>query len=170
MAKPPDPLESGSFSIRIYTERDEDGVASLSVRAWEPVFSSMRGVLGAVIFDRLYPGGIADQDAAVRNVCNDHLDTTWVAESSGIPMGFVVVHLRPDSVVGEVWMLAVDPPYQRRGVGRALTDHAVARIRDAGKTMVQIGTGADEGHAPARPTYESAGFTSVPIAHYFKAL
>jgi hypothetical protein len=33
-----------------------------------------------------------------------------------------------------------------------------------------VETGGDPGHAPARRTYEKAGYTLMPIARYFKAL
>jgi hypothetical protein len=36
--------------------------------------------------------------------------------------------------------------------------------------VVTVETGGDPGHAPARATYESAGFTLFPISRYFKAL
>jgi hypothetical protein len=37
-------------------------------------------------------------------------------------------------------------------------------------TVVLVSTGGDIGHAPARRTYEKAGFTPMPAVHYFKAL
>jgi hypothetical protein len=52
-----------------------------------------------------------------------------------------------------------------------------ARIRDHqpsdGEAVVRvamIGTGGDPGHAPARRVYESADYTLMPMARYFKAL
>jgi hypothetical protein len=35
-------------------------------------------------------------------------------------------------------------------------------------TTVMVETGGDPGHAPARRTYESAGFRPFPVARYFK--
>jgi hypothetical protein len=39
-----------------------------------------------------------------------------------------------------------------------------------GETLVQLGTGGDPGHAPARHTYEKAGFTPLPLVRYYKEL
>lgn len=39
-----------------------------------------------------------------------------------------------------------------------------------GLPLVEIGTGGDPGHAPARHVYEKAGFTALPIVRYYKAL
>ena len=36
--------------------------------------------------------------------------------------------------------------------------------------LVQLGTGGDPGHAPARHTYEKAGFTPLPLVRYYKEL
>lgn len=36
--------------------------------------------------------------------------------------------------------------------------------------VVLVSTGGDIGHAPARRTYEKAGFTPMPVVNYFKAL
>jgi GNAT superfamily N-acetyltransferase len=67
-------------------------------------------------------------------------------------------------------MLAVDPGHQHRGLGTALTAFAIERIRAAGAPVAMVGTGADPGHAPARRTYEKAGFSLVPMARYFMAV
>jgi ribosomal protein S18 acetylase RimI-like enzyme len=85
--------------------------------------------------------------------------------------GFVATKITdPERLIGEVWMLAVDPDFQHRGIGSALTTFATERLRDAGMRLVMIDTGGDPGHAPARRVYEKADFTLLPIARYWKAL
>jgi len=37
-------------------------------------------------------------------------------------------------------------------------------------TMMMVETGGDPGHAPARHTYEAAGYQRWPVARYFKNL
>ena len=156
--------------IRCFEQSDADCVAELSIRAWDPVFDSMRQVLGNLIFLLLYPSWVDDQADAVRTTCAQQANTTWVAEAEAGVVGFVVVNLHENSPIGEIEMIAVDPVYQRRGIGRALTNFAVDRIKDAGKTVAMISTGGDQGHVQARRMYSSAGFTLRPIARYFKAL
>ena len=69
-----------------------------------------------------------------------------------------------------IYMLAVDPDYQGGGIGTALTEFALARIKDAGMPVAMVETGFDPGHAAARRTYEKAGYVQLPVARYFKKL
>ena len=64
----------------------------------------------------------------------------------------------------------VDPGYQRRGIAAVLTRHALARMKAAGMSTAMVETGGDPGHAPARATYEAAGFRLFPVAKYFRML
>jgi hypothetical protein len=55
--------------IRPLTEKDIDVVVDFSLRAWEPVFASLRTVLGEELLLRLHPDWRADQAAEVRSIC-----------------------------------------------------------------------------------------------------
>ncbi|CAM5533340.1 hypothetical protein SCYAM73S_01338 [Streptomyces cyaneofuscatus] len=50
------------------------------------------------------------------------------------------------------------------------TEFATAWMSKAGVTLASIWTGGDPGHAPARRTYEKAGYTALPLVRYYKAL
>jgi ribosomal protein S18 acetylase RimI-like enzyme len=67
-------------------------------------------------------------------------------------------------------MLAVDPDHQGGGIGTALTEFALDRLKYAGMKVAMVETGGDPGHAAARRTYEKAGCVLLPIARYFKNL
>lgn len=84
--------------------------------------------------------------------------------------GFVAVAPRPEDSIGEIHMVAVDPAYQRRGIGVELTEFAVRWIADQGFTTAMVETGGDPGHGPARGLYESAGFTPFPVVRYFRTV
>jgi GNAT superfamily N-acetyltransferase len=94
----------------------------------------------------------------------------WVADVDGHAVGFVAAKLDPDESIGEIYMLAIDPDHQRRGLGGELTAVATQWIRAAGMSIAMIDTGGDPGHAPARRLYEQAGYRPMPIVRYFKAL
>jgi ribosomal protein S18 acetylase RimI-like enzyme len=157
-------------AIRVLREDDIKAVVEFSVRAWRPVFESFGGLLGPKIFEHLYPDWAADQASAVDSTCRAEGNRVWVAEVDGRPVGFVAVIINDDTETGEIYMIAVDPDHQNRGIGSDLVAFAVDRIVERGMTLAEIGTGGDPGHAPARRVYEKAGFTPLPLVRYYKAL
>jgi len=158
-------------SIRPLAREDVDQVVDLSVRAWTPVFTSLREVLGAEMFERMHPGGWRTIQAdAVRETCTDPGMTVWVAADGDAVVGFVAVVLHTDDREGEIHMIAVDPELQRRGIAARLTDHAVEWIAQQGMELAVVATGGDPGHAPARASYERSGFTALPLVRYYKLL
>ena len=158
--------------IRDLEDADVAEVVALSLRAWAPVFASFGAVLGPAVYRHLYPDWRRSQAAAVERVCRDPAMRVRVADDGDRPVGFVAVVAHDESSdepgSGEVEMLAVDPAVQRRGIGRALVDDGVERLREAGVRLVAIGTGGDPGHGPARRTYEAAGFTPLPLVRYHR--
>ena len=85
-------------------------------------------------------------------------------------VGFIAYELKATTKVGEVQMLAVHPAQQNRGIGTRLNDFALDRMRERGMVMAEVGTGGDPGHAPARRSYEKAGYTAMPLVRYYRAL
>jgi GNAT superfamily N-acetyltransferase len=159
------------FSIRPVREDDLEALEELAVLAWEPVFVSLRTVLGPAIDDILYPDWQQQQRRTVRRYCAEMPEATaLVAEVEGTVAGFIVYELNQAEFQGEVELLAVHPAYQNQGVGTELNRVVIEHMREAGMRLVMVETGGDPGHAPARRTYEKAGYTLLPIARYFQAL
>jgi ribosomal protein S18 acetylase RimI-like enzyme len=157
--------------IRPFEGRDVAAVVELSLRAWEPVFASLEEVLGSAVFRRMHPDWREDQQRAVEEVCASEGTRVWVAEVNGETVGFVATGVfDSERNMGEITMLAVDPDHQTRGIGTALTEVALEGLKEAGMRVAMVETGGDPGHAPARRTYERAGFTLLPVARYFKNL
>jgi GNAT superfamily N-acetyltransferase len=159
-----------TVSIRALAEADIDEVVAFSLRAWAPVFESFRAVLGDEIYPRVYPDWRTSQARDVAGICRGCLDSTWVAEVDGRPVGFIVVVFDRGARGADIEMLAVDPGHQRRGIATALMEFAFDRMREAGVRVVAVGTGGDPGHAPARRAYEGAGFSPLPLVRYYKSL
>jgi ribosomal protein S18 acetylase RimI-like enzyme len=157
--------------IRPLTSTDLEAVVDLSLLAWEPVFDSFEKILGTEIFDLLHrPHWRAVQAADVRANCLAEGAESFVATTpDDVPVGFVVLHPGQDEPVGVVEMLAVHPEHQRRGHGRALMELAMQRLSDQGFPVINVGTGGDPGHAPARALYEALGFRGVPVVAYYLA-
>jgi GNAT superfamily N-acetyltransferase len=160
-----------TLAIRAFRPEDAPAVVDLSLRAWAPVHDSMRDVMGQEIFDLHHrPDWRTKQRADVTKVLEDPEATVWVAEGGGSVVGFAAAVLRADELMGELWMIAVDPDHQNHGLGTELTNVATNWMREAGMSHAVISTGGDLGHAPARRTYEKAGYRPFPGVNYFKAL
>jgi ribosomal protein S18 acetylase RimI-like enzyme len=112
----------------------------------------------------------AAQAASVEAACSDADAHVWVATEASQTAGFVALKLHADDQMGEIYMIAVDPDFQRRGIASRLIDHSVRWFREAGMAIAMVETGGDPGHAPARQAYESSGFQNLPVARYFKTL
>ena len=159
------------MKIQPYEACHLEAIVQLSLRSWESVFESVEKVMDPEIFAAQYPAGwrTAQQDA-VEAACSDSGVSVWVADQDGDVVGFDALVLHRKDLIGEVYMIAVDPDYQRQGIAAALISHSLAWFKQSGMTTAMIQTGGDPGHAPARRTYESAGFQLLPAAQYFKKL
>ena len=146
-------------------------VVDLSLRAWAPVFAALEREMIPAVFRAFFRGDWrAAQQAAVEAVCKDPDVHVWVATEASRIAGFVALKLHPGDQMGEIYMIAVDPDFQRRGIAMQLTNHSVDWFKQAGMAIAMVETGGDSGHAPARLTYEAAGFQLNPVARYFKGL
>lgn len=158
------------MEIEPYDESRLDAVVRLSLRAWEPVFESIENAMDPDVYREQVPDWRVSQRNAVESVCADEDFHVWVASEGSQTVGFAALKLHTEGRMGEIYMIAVDPDFQRRGAATALTRHALDWFKQAGMTTVMVETGGDPGHAPARRTYESVGFRVLPIARYLKKL
>ena len=159
------------MQIEPYTPQQIDAVIRLSLRAWTPVFDSLQKAMDADVYQSFYPDNWrVSQQKAVEDVCTTEDTNVWVAIDADSIVGFVVVKLHSEDSMGEIYMVAVDPDFQGQGIGTALIEFALTSMKDAGMSIAMVETGGDDGHAPARRTYEKVGFGLLPIARYFKKL
>ena len=160
-----------NLDIRLSRDEDLDVIVELSLLAWEPVFRSFEQVLGRNIYKLIWPNWREQQAEGVASVCKDREKfTVLVADADGVVAGFIAYELKLEEKKGEVYLLAVHPDYQNRGVGTALNNAALDKMRESGIALVSVETGGDPGHAPARRSYEKAGYTGLPIVRYFQDL
>ncbi len=164
-----------NFHIRPFSPDDMEEVAQLSLLAWAPVFRSFEQVLGTRIYSLLYPDWRKTQREVVEKYCQENEKTwTWVAEVEGRATGFIAYTLdsqeNGQENTGEVDLLAVHPDYQNRGIGTALNNFALEKMKESGMKLAIVATGGDPGHAPARKTYEKAGYIALPGVRYYQEL
>lgn len=149
---------------------DLDQILDLSVLAFAPVFASFAHILGQALFIRIYPDWQTNQRDAVASVCRNPEFTVLVADRDGALGGYIAYSLNTSTLTGGIEMLAVHPDHQNHGVGTTLNELALTRMREAGMTLSIANTGGDPGHAPARRSYEKAGYTGLPLMHYCQVL
>ena len=92
------------------------------------------------------------------------ISCTLVTEAEGEIVGFISYALDRAREVGSVHFNAVHADYQGHGVGTAQVGKVLQIFRDEGIKYATVGTGLNEGHAPARRVYEKAGF--APVIEY----
>ncbi|MFB2895538.1 GNAT family N-acetyltransferase [Aerosakkonemataceae cyanobacterium BLCC-F50] len=165
--------------IEPYDPHHLDAIVRLSLRAWTPVFDSIQNAMNADVYQAFYPDRWqVSQQKAVEDVCAAEDMNVWVARvfdrpevnDAGSTVGFVAVKLHSEDSMGEIYMVAVEPSFQGRGIGSVLIKFALAWMKDAGMSIAMVETGGDPGHERARHTYEKVGFELFPVARYFKKL
>jgi predicted N-acetyltransferase YhbS len=161
--------------IRPFSPDDLEDVVQVSLAAWTPVYHSFEEVLGTRIYSLLFPDWKQTQRAIVEKICREHEKTlVWVAEAHGTIIGFIAYTLNSQENgqenTGEVELLAVHPEYQNQGIGTELNRFVLEKMKASGIQLAIVATGGDSGHAPARRTYEKAGYTALPGVRYYQAL
>jgi GNAT superfamily N-acetyltransferase len=158
-----------NLNIRPFNNSDIDDIVELSLLAWEPVFTAWEKILGPTLYPiAIYPDWRVGQKEVVEKYVVKC--TTWVADVDGKVVGFVSYEMNESEKVGEVQLLAVHPEYQNHGIGTELNLFALQKFRESGMKLAVVGTGGDEGHAPARRSYEKAGYTGLPAVRYYQEL
>ncbi|MEZ5228566.1 MAG: GNAT family N-acetyltransferase [Acidimicrobiales bacterium] len=126
------------------------------------MYASFENLYGPELFVRIEPDWEASQASYIRSAITDPDDEAWIYEIDGEPAGFVVVEM-DDHGVADIDLLAVDPKHQGNGIATTLNRFAFDRYQEASMEFVVVATANDEGHTPARSSYERAGFEPMAI-------
>lgn len=146
-------------------------VIDLTVDAWTPAFAKTRLDVPRFVYDAFYPEGWERrQKTDVAELLKTEPQNIWLAFVGQALVGFVGVRIHPQDQMGEIYIIAVSPAHQRKGIGRQLMQFAEKHIRATGMKMIMVETIGDAGHEPARRAYEAFGFKRWPVARYFKPL
>jgi ribosomal protein S18 acetylase RimI-like enzyme len=159
------------MNIRPLHKQDIKEIVRLSLLAWSPVFISFEDILGWEIFKLIWPDWMTSQKEDIEATCLDETKSTViVAEMARRVVGFLAYTLNWDDHTGEVIYLAVHPQYQNQGIGTALNKFALVEMKEKGMKLAVVSTGGDPAHAPARRSYEKAGYSPLPLVRYYKDL
>lgn len=163
---------SVEITVRRLVEADVEAVVAFSLAAWAPVFAGLEAELGAEVYRLVFPDWRSAQADAVATICRAAENDVWVAVVDGRAVGFVAARYAEEGEAraGEIYMVAVDPAHQGRGIATALMQEALTRFKALGLDLAVIGTGGDPGHAPARALYERFDFTALRQVRYYREL
>jgi ribosomal protein S18 acetylase RimI-like enzyme len=159
-------------NIRTYADADLPRLIDLTIETFGPFFEdSFRPLVGDLIYTRQHGDWQNDYRKQLPTLHNPaEQKYVAVAEQDGELLGYVAWHVDPSRSRGTVELLAVDGEHRRTNTANALCEHAFAAMRTEAVEYVEIGTGGDDFHAPARAFYESLGFVKLPVAVYFREL
>jgi ribosomal protein S18 acetylase RimI-like enzyme len=158
--------------IRDLQPADVETVVAIAVAAWAPIYAYYRQTMGDELFFTAFPDWPTEKARQVRVACNQERGAmVCVAETAGRVVGFVSFYAHPSRGIGEIGNNAVHPDWQGQGIAPRLYTHAFERLKALGMRFVQVGTGGDPAHAPARRAYEKAGFDiHLPNVVYYRKL
>lgn len=158
--------------IRRYRKADEARVAAICVAAFEPVHAGFADALGPELFARHYAGWREQYAATIAGIDpEDARLHVFVIEEDERVVGFAFSSVDAERRTAEFGLNAVDPAFQGKGVGRELYAFVLADMKARGAESVEVGTGNDAAHAPARAAYARAGFDrAIEGVYYFRKL
>ena len=130
--------------------------------AFAPVFASFRAILGDEVYEAAQKPDDDRQGELLASLVQPGSGwTVYAAQREDRIVGFVAVRLDHERKLGEIGLNAVHPDCAGEGIGTAMYDFAIARMKEAGMRVATVATGGDPSHAPARRAYEKAGFDRV---------
>jgi ribosomal protein S18 acetylase RimI-like enzyme len=158
--------------IRSFVPADLPRLIDLTIETFGPFYeNSFRPLVGDVVFANQHGDWRGDYRTQVPELHDPAAHRyVAVAEIGAAIVGYVAWTVDPARRNASLTHLAVDADHRRRDAGRTLCEHAFAQMRALGAEMVEIGTGGDPFHAPARALYERLGCVQLPVAVYYREL
>ncbi|GAA0571969.1 GNAT family N-acetyltransferase [Kribbella sandramycini] len=160
------------MELRPYRPDDLDELIALTIETFGPFYEqSYRPVVGELIFTNTHGEWRDDYHRHVATLHNpDENRYAAVAEDGGALVGYVAWDFDPAKRHGGIDILATASTHRRQGLAKSLCEHAFAHLKAQGIETVEIGTGGDPFHEPARALYESLGCTPFPTTRYYREL
>ena len=163
------------MTLRRFREaRPEDipRLHEIRLAAFAPVFTSFRAIVGEAIAPHAFSQGEEEQGEHLDGIADpDSKYELHVACLDDEIVGFVAVSCDGASKLGEIALNAVDPEHAGQGIGTAMYEFALERLRKRGMKVATVGTGGDPSHTPARRAYEKAGFRKeLPSVWLYRSL
>ena len=160
-----------TLTFRKAAPADLPRLHEIRIAAFTPIHEGFREQIGEEMFQLQYHDWNQKQGAHLDEICADSSHQTYVALQGDAIVGFVDFSIDQTRKCGELGLNAVDPRCQGRGIGTAMYEFALEKLKQAGAEMATVGTGGDAAHLPARHAYGKVGFSrNIPVVYYFKRL
>ncbi|HUZ42272.1 MAG TPA: GNAT family N-acetyltransferase [Acidimicrobiales bacterium] len=158
--------------IKTPLDSDIPKLIAIAIETFEPFYEGyVHPLLGDAVFQHQHGNWRKDYES---NIPTLHFPEEGrimaLAEVEGLIVGFIAWKTGAKEGHGEIYLLAVAPNHRRTNVGRTLCLHVMQEMKSKDVVVVEIGTGGDAFHAPARALYESLGFAMIPVAAYLKKI
>jgi len=93
------------------------------------------------------------------NTPHSDREELWIAEAEGKPVGYIMLCETEDPSVGQLRLFLVEKEYRRFGIGRALTNALMDRVKESGYSELMLWTAGPLKDAIRH--YEKLGFHVV---------
>lgn len=172
-----DRLEKGELPENAVIRRpinDEErrAVAELSVEAWQPIWKTARELVGERIYASMGDRKTAKYNSTYEMLQHDDI-FGYGLYIDGVLAGFCSWRIEnvPGGKGGVVGLNGVADAFKGRGLGFVMQNYIVRDMLAHDICYAKVLTGLDDGHAPARRTYEKSGFDrSIPTTTYYMEL
>jgi GNAT superfamily N-acetyltransferase len=164
--------QQSRLEMRPYEAADYERVLEVCIAAFEPIHQGFEAALGQRIFNLQYDDWKERYAATIRTIApDDEKIKVYVAAIEGNVAGFIFLLVDAKRQTGEIGLNAVDPPLQGLGIGKAMYEFALAKLKEHGALIACVGTGGDDAHERARRAYAAVGFDrGIPGVYLFKSL
>lgn len=158
--------------IRSFVPQDLARLTELTIETFGPYYEDhFRPLVGEVVFANQHGAWREDYHVLVAGLHEpEQHKHVAVAEIDDLTIGYVGWSVDPARKNGTITIVAVADGHRRHHAGTALCEHAFEAMRRAGAEVVEIGTGGDPFHAPARALYDKLGCTPLPVTVYYRQL
>ncbi len=160
------------MELRDFERDDEAALIALTIDVFRPFYEeSFRAMVPLDVWTHQHGQWPEDYRQMVPSLHRpDQMKWCTVAIDEQEIAGYVAWLIEPERRHGKIDVLAVSSKNRRHGLGRRLCEHALTHMKNLQVEVVEVGTGGDEFHRPARALYSSMGFHLIPIAGYLRSI
>jgi len=160
-------------SIVQTTEDHTEAVRNIVIEGWKPIRKAQKALIGEKAYNAMFTNWEENKAKSV-TVCafgGKPGHCCFSAISDGRVAGVITAHFSNDTVpFMEIGNNSVSAEFAGRGIGSSMYRFILGEAKKRGCKYASVGTGLDDGHAPARRAYEKAGFsrdTAIETINYF---